>query len=221
MADSESNILLSGQSLVSFSSGMSEQERVDILDCLNYSETRADRKSDRSQAWRKWINSYQAGLFNNGFELSGALAYNVIAITERRELLDVARTAIQASGNTELSDLAHAALSTLLQSQQAQDFFENWLSVGSSESFQVVPCHKDATGAIDVMVCGMQMQTGVTDGSWLKRPQSLMTVRMDGGAYRYSAQAYEPYRAKVSKGLERYSRIYFESLSQTNQSRRG
>ena len=221
MTDSQSNTLLSGQSLISFSSGMSEQERIDILDCLNYSEIRADRKSDSRQAWRRWINHYQAGLFNNGFELSGALAYNVVAITERRELLDVARTAIQASGHNELSDLAHTALNTLLQSQQVQTFFEGSFSVGQRESFQVVPCRKDATGAIDVMVCGLQMQTEVTDGSWLERSQSLMTVRMDGGAYRYSAQAYEPYRAKVTKGLERYSRIYFDSLSPGNPSKGG
>jgi len=213
MTDGQSDVLLSGQSLVSFSSGMSEQERNDILDCLNYSELRATRKSDRRQAWRKWINYYQAGLFNSGFELSGALNYNMVAITERQELLEVARNAIQTSGHAELSELAHKALNTLLRSQQVEAFFQNGFSVSQSENFQVVPCRRVSTGAIDVMVCGIHMQRDTTDGSWLDRPESFMKIRVDGGAYRYSAQAYEPYRAKVTKGLERFSRIYFDSLS--------
>ncbi|EPJ79631.1 hypothetical protein CFII64_20473 [Pseudomonas sp. CFII64] len=213
MTDAQSGVLLCGQSLVSFSSGMSEQERNDILDCLNYSELRADGKSDRRQAWRKWINHYQAGLFKSGFELSGALSSNIVAITERRELLDVARDAIQGSGHRELSELAHSALNTFLRSQQVEAFFQNGFSVSQNESFQVVPCCRVATGAIDVMVCGIHMQRDTTDGSWLDRPESFMKIRMDGGAYRYSAQAYEPYRAKVTKGLERFSRIYFDSLS--------
>ena len=210
---SQPDTLLSGNSLVSFSSGMSEQERSDILYCLNYSEARAYRKYHRLNAWPKWINQYQAGLFNNGFKLSGVLSSDDLVITQPRDLLFVARDAIQTTGHSELSDLAYFALDKLLSSQQAQTFFQDWFSVSQSEGLQVVPCRKEATGGIEVMVCGMRMHTEVAAGSWLKRPTSSMTISMDGGAYLYTTQGYEPFREKVRKSLERETRLYFERLS--------
>lgn len=213
MTGSQTDSLLTGSSLVSFSSGMSEQERSDILDCLNYSETRANKKYQRREAWSKWINQYQAGLFNNGFTLSGVLMDNTLTISKPADLVHATRDAIQTSGHLELSDLAYSALNRLLGSQQAQTFFQDWFSVSQSESLQVVPCRKEEGGGISVMVCGLRMQTDVTGGSWFKRPTSAMTISMDGGAYLYTAQGYAPYRDRVTRGLERYARHYFESLS--------
>ncbi|MBD8571999.1 MULTISPECIES: hypothetical protein [Pseudomonas syringae group] len=213
MSNAQAPLLMTGHSLVSFFADASEQETNDILDCLNYSEIRAGRKFDRQQDWSKWINRYQAGLYQNGFSLSGALNKETFLINEPRDLLVATRDVIRGSGHAELASLASEALGKLLSSHQMKAFFEDWFSTSRGESLQIVPCRQSTAGAVDVLVCGIHMQTESTGGSWFTRPTSTLNIRIDGGAYRYSADSYEPFREKVVDNLDRYTRIYFENLA--------
>ncbi|WP_206302268.1 hypothetical protein, partial [Pseudomonas viridiflava] len=99
MSNAQVPLLMTGHSLVSFFADASEQETNDILDCLNYSEIRAGRKFDRQQDWSKWINRYQAGLYQNGFSLSGALSKETFLINKPRDLLVATRDVIRGSGH--------------------------------------------------------------------------------------------------------------------------
>lgn len=211
-SDGQAGVLLSGNDLVSFSEDTSQQERRDILDCLRYSQSLANKKHDRNRAWRRWINTYQAGLYKSGFTLSGALPHEVRSISDSRELHHVMGNVIEATGHQALSVLARTALQTMLGSPHAQSFFDGWFTFGRSESMQVIPCRKDAAGFIDVMICGVQMHTEETAGSWFKSPQALMTIAIDGGAFRYSAQGYAPYRQMIRNELKEYTLIYFDRL---------
>lgn len=215
MTDARSDKVLVGQSLVSFSFDMSENERNDILDCLNYCETRADRKYDRHGGWKKWINRYQAGLYNNGFKLSGALDSNTVQVSHIREVPEVLRTAIQTSGHPRLAALGHATLERMLGSSHAQSFFQRWFSAGLTESLQVVPCQRAPSGDIEVLICGVRLVTERIEGAWFQAPHSSMMISVDGGAYLFNEQAYGPYREKVESALVRYTRIYFDSLAAT------
>ncbi|MCO8170968.1 hypothetical protein NJC40_24685 [Pseudomonas sp. 21LCFQ02] len=210
--EGQANVLLSRDSLVSFASDLSSQERRDILDCLHYSQLRADEKRDRRQSWVSWIRLYQAGLYNNGFTLSGALEHKILSIHDPRDLHAVVRDAIQGTGHQALSVLADSALKALLRSPHAQAFFQDWFSDGQSESMQVVPCCADENGLIDVMICGIRIQTEGAVRSSFSRPTARMTITINGGAFRYSAQAYDPYRNKILQGLERYALTYFDSV---------
>jgi hypothetical protein len=213
MTNSRGRALLTGNSLVSFSDGMSEQEKSDILDCLNYAQAQADSRYRRRDAWSDWMRSYQAVLYNNGFKLTGALSNESLTITKPEDLLYVTRDALQATGHPELSELAYSALQKLLGSQQAQAFFEDWFSASQSESFQMVPCRKEPAGGIDVLICGIRMHTEAQAGTWFQRPTSSMTITLNGGAFLYTSQGYEPFRESVTNNLERYTRLYFANLA--------
>lgn len=212
MANSPGDALLTGNNVVSFSDGMSEQEKSDILDCLNYAQAWADSKYHRRDAWSKWMREYQAVFYNNGFKLTGALGNDSLSITRPEDLLNVTRDAIRATGHPELSELAYSALQKTLTSQQAQAFFEDWFSASQSDNFQLVPCRKEAAGGIDVLICGIRMHTEAQAGTWFQRPTSSMTITLNGSAFLYTRQGYEPYREKVTRRLERYTRLYFDSL---------
>ncbi|MCF7531891.1 hypothetical protein [Pseudomonas petrae] len=212
MAEARVDTLLTGQNLVTFSSGVSDQEKNDILDCLNYTEMRADRKFDRQHAWKRWIERYQAGLFNSGFKLGGVLESNVIRIQHRRELPEVVRSSIQSTGSPHLGVQGRSALEAMLRSSQVQSFFEDWFSTGRAEAFQVVPCRKASNGQIEVMVCGLNMLVETATKAWLTAPRLTMEIHVNGGSYLYDKKAFEPYREKVQSTLERYSRLYFDSL---------
>lgn len=206
MSKAQSNIALTGTSLVSFSPDVSADERGDILDCLTYTELRANERFDRRAFWREWLNRYQAGLYRNGFGLNGVLTSNTVTVNHYRELPNVAGELIQTASrettnHRELARLARSALTAMLNSDQAQVFFHDGFRTERSESFQVVPCRKNDSGHIEVMVCGMQMITQTIEGSWLQRASARMTVSVSGNAFLYSREAYEPYREKVESRL--------------------
>ncbi|MDB6142827.1 MAG: Uncharacterized protein JWP80_1871 [Pseudomonas sp.] len=173
MNNAQSNIVLTGNSLVSFSVDTSKAERDDILDCLTYTELRASKKFNRRTAWSKWLNRYEAGLYNNGFQLNGVLNSDTITINNYRELPGVAGAVIQTASretteHQELARLAGSALDRMFDSDHARVFFRDWFSAERSESFQVLPCRKRATGQVEVMVCGIQMVTQTTEASWFQ-----------------------------------------------------
>lgn len=210
--EGQPDVLLGGNSLVSFDSGMPEPMRRDLLDCLRYCDVRANEKHDRHEAWTRWINAYQGGLFKHGFALSGVLPHDIVTVSDATELRHAISATIQAASNEALSRLASQALERMLGSPHAQSFFNGWFTAGRSESMQVVPCGLQATEVVDVMICGLKMQTQTTDGSWFARATSSMTITIDGGAFRYSAQAYAPYREKIRQRLRDESLNYFNHL---------
>lgn len=217
MSNAQSNSVLTGNSLVSFSPGTSAEERGDILDCLTYTELRANKKFDRRTGWSKWLNRYEAGLYKNGFALSGALSNNTITVDNYRALPSIADEMIHtasrdATEHRELARLASSALNAMFESDQAQVFFRDWFSTERSESFQVVPCCRNESGHIEVMICGMQMITETVEGSWFHRASALMTVSVSGGTYLYSREAYEPYRNKVESKLAEQTYAAFQNI---------
>lgn len=212
MADSEGGILLSGSSLVSFSDGLSEQEENDILDCVTYSELVASEKSDRQKAWFGWINRYQGGLLKSGLKISGVLDSNTLSISHHRELPYVASRLIHDYGHRELGELARSSLEALFRSDHARSFFKHWFSNSVSESLQLIPCRQTESGYIEVMVCGLQLITESTQGSWFQRPEARMTIHVDGGAFLYKPEGFAPHRATLNRRLQKYGGEYFDSL---------
>lgn len=210
--EEQPDVLWGGNSLVSFESGMPESMRRDLLDCLRYCEIRANEKHDRQEAWTRWISAYQGGLFKHGFTLSGVLPHDILTVNDAAELRSAISTIIQAAGHEALSGLVSQALERMLGSAHAQSFFNGWFTAGRSESMQVVPCGLQPAEVVDVMICGLKMQTQTTDGSWFARATSSMTITIDGGAFRYSAQAYAPYREKIRQRLRDESLNYFNRL---------
>lgn len=206
MAQTGPDALLEGDGVVSFSRDMSELERRDILDCLRYSEIRANQRYRRDQDWIRWINAYQGGMLTNGFTLNGGLLHDVLTVTNARELRAEIGNAVEAAVSRELAELASTALEALLNSTHANAFFNDWSTVGKSKSLHLVPCRKEATGLIDVMTCSLQMQTVASP------PLSRARITIDGGAFTYSTEGYAPYREQIRKEVKEYSANWFERL---------
>lgn len=212
MSDTPQLVLI-GQTLTSFSSGLSSDEQRDILDCLSYSQTRADRKYSRRDDWKMWINRYQAGLYNNGFKIGAALVTDTVEVSRMSEVPDVLRSMAEGSGHDELASLGRSALSRMLTSSQAHSFFQGWDAEGFSESLQVVPCRKRDSGDVEVLFCGVRLTTQTLAGLEPGTSRSGMRVSLDGAAYVFSEAAYAGYREAVTARLEAYTRIYFDSLA--------
>lgn len=212
MAQHKPDALLGDDCVVSFSSGMSESQRRDILDCLRYSEIRANKSYSKDQDWTRWINAYQGGMLTNGFTLSGGLLHDVLTVTSARKVRAEIGSAVEAAVNRELSELAATALETLLNSPHANAFFKDWSTAGRSKILHRVPCRKGGGGRIDVMICSLQMLTVAKPGTWVDPSISLARITIDGSAFTYSAEGYAPYREQVRREVRDYSATWFENL---------
>jgi hypothetical protein len=200
---SVSDSLLVGDNLVSFGTGISQELRNDILDCLLYAQLSADEKYNRSRAWRPWIEQYQRVIYRNGSRLTGAVNPTRLTIKRLRDLRYLPINATGTATSPQLRALMRGSLDMLLNSGHAQTFFNSWFSAGRSESFQVVPCMQDEQGGVTILVCGLQMTTtALRQGFffWDVLGGEMM-VQSNGASFRFTAQNYEPYRTKIRDRL--------------------
>ena len=201
MSNDES--VLQGRNFVSFAPGISAQLRADVLDCLLYAQLSADQKYDRHHSWKPWIDQYQRVIYQKGGRLSGAIDPGVVTIRRMRDLRYLPASAFGRATSPELRTLMNGSLQALLNSEHANTFFNSWFSSGQSESFQVVPCRASGTGAVDVLVCGMQMTTRAVKPALLfwDTLSGDMVVRTNGASFSLTEQSYAPHREKISHYL--------------------
>jgi hypothetical protein len=195
--------LLQSRNLVSFAADVSAQLRADILDCLLYAQLSADRKHDRRRNWKPWIDQYQRTLYKNGGKLSGAINPGIATIGHLRDLRRLPAGAFGSATTPELHALMTGALQTLLESEHASRFFNSWFSSGHSESFQIVPCRARESGAVEILVCGMQMTTRAVKPAltFWETLSGDMTVRTNGASFLLTEQSYAPHREDISRRL--------------------
>lgn len=203
---STSQSLIAGSNLVSFIPGVTAEERALVLRCLLYAEIGSSKAFDRTAAWKNWINSYQQLLSFSGFQRTGVLDGGPVNVSNKRGFQ---RESAKMIGRVRSPDLAAAAqrgLDTLFKSAHAQSFFKNWfdLNSGRSDSFQVIPCQKNASGQIHIAVCGLQMVTRtkvklIPWGVWPLTYQ--MTLLLQGGTYSFDKAIYEKNKARVDREL--------------------
>lgn len=207
-----SDILLGGTNLITFSSGTSAEEKSDILDCLAYSEIKANAKYSRKKSWAQWVDRFQLGFYKNGFEITDALPDERFTLTDPRDLSSVVEDAIATAENGELEQLARSAFNELLHSNDGKGFFRDWFSRERSENVQIIPCRKDAYGRVEILFCGLEMNIGTTESSWYQGSRSKISVTIAGGTYRYSAQAYAPHRKNVASFLDEHTYAAFQTI---------
>lgn len=214
MIDTRSSAALVGNSLTSFYSGISDQERQDIKDCLLYAELYANEKFDRQQLWKSWMDRYQRELVKLGFTLTSFIVEIPIQIWTARDFDRVTFNAMGKVGSARLVELAHTSFKSMKASDHAKAFLGSWFSTGRSESFQVVPCEKLPNGELQVLVCGLNMtsRTVVKGGIFWKDIYSEMIVRMNGGSFAFSRGVYAEHRKRVRAQLGDQARRYITEI---------
>ncbi|MFA0996268.1 MULTISPECIES: hypothetical protein [Pseudomonas syringae group] len=193
--------LLSGNNLVSFAHNFSPQLRQDILDCLQYARLVADDLHSPSQAWRSWLDVYQRTISSTGGRPESRIEEARLKIHRFRDIGKLRLPVV--SNSVELRRLYLHSLDSLLASEHAQAFFNNWFVSGRFESFQIIPCAMQSEDEATIMLCSMQMTTLALRPA-LYFWQILggeMQVHTVGTAFRFNRQGFEPFRQTVQDTL--------------------
>jgi hypothetical protein len=198
--------MLSGSNLVSFSHGVAAQERADILDVLLLAELTASERHDRVQEWEQWVAAYQAVLTLAGLTPQGELAQKPVRVSSEREFRRESAKLVQTIRPRQLAAVAESSLAKMFASEHARVFFSTWFgfSAGRSDSFQIVPCERGASGKVNIAACGLQMVTRTRIRlpfiGLIQNPHSYrMTLTFKGGNFVYEQNRYAPHRARVQR----------------------
>lgn len=202
----EASSSLVGNTVTSFLSGISGDQRTRILRCLLFAELSADKIADPKAAWEQWIDVYQQMLGVAGFDLVAPLDGGPVTVSNKKGFKREGARIVSRVRSRDLAAAAQGALDILFNSPHAQSFFKDWFnfSAGRSDSFQIIPCRKNPSNQIEIAVCALHMTTRtklnrIPIGYW---PFTyVMTLLLRGGSYSFNERRYEANRARIDREL--------------------
>jgi hypothetical protein len=210
MSDHPATSLLIGNNLLCFAPGATAQEKADIQDCLLLAELRTSELHSRGESWERWMDVYQQNLVDGGLVLQDRTDQQSAVINRRRDFPRKTAALISTVPSPRLVEIASGALADMYASAHAQHFFDSWFSAGRSDTFQVIPCERTATGRVDLLICGLQMNTRMKPRVSLWLPiwpiAYEMTLSLKAAGFLYDAAAYDPLRERVQAELTAMSK---------------
>lgn len=215
-----SDSMILGTNLVSFASGVSSEDRSDIMDVLLLAELSASKRHDQEKMWEPWINAYTQVLADSGFVSRGSIAHEPVKVSSKGQFQRETSKLVQKITPPQLAGVARSALDTMFNSDHAQSFFSTWLGFnsGRSDSFQIVPCASAASGVVNIAACGLQMVTrtrlNIPIIGIIQRPFSYeMNLTLRGAGFVYHRDTYARQRERVQKALQAFGTSELQRIS--------
>lgn len=215
MNELESNAIVAGNNIVSFSSEVSATARADLIDLMMYADIYASQSYRREENWVSWMLYYRKQLEYSGCQLRSVIVREPMVINGASELDDIG---FSVKGNVRIAnllELTRRSFKAARLSQYARHFFEYGSASGSLSTFQIVPCENRAEGESSFLVCGLHASATVTSddrgGDW--RVGREMVVRLAGGVYSMSNQTFSAHRERIRARLQEIGRFNINSIS--------
>lgn len=212
MTEITSNAVITANNLVSFSNVLPRQ-RSDILTMLKYAHHFAGQ-IDRQDRWAGWTLHFRKQLQFAGCELITRFhhAPSVISNVKQLERLSIGVKGLERASS--LEDLARRSFRAVRLKHYAGLFFQFGSGAGNFSHFQVVPCERIGEDDVALLVCALQVSTEISSAGLFNLDEDReMTVRLEGGLYRYSGQAYAKNREYIRSRLSGIRREQLQSLN--------
>lgn len=192
-----------GNGLVSLSADIKKQDRADLFDGLLRAERVAGHVS-RDEHFAYWAYRYGKALEQRSFRKLSPILHEPMVVRSASELEQISFGVIQSAGSARLARQAKASLQAMQIHHYAEHFFESLNGNSVIAGFQVIPCAVDSTGAVMVLLCGIQMTGNVEtrDFDFWSDSRSELTLRITGGAYRFDRLDYAKHRDAVARELD-------------------
>jgi hypothetical protein len=215
MNEFESNALVTGNNIVSFSTGVTPSDRADLLDLMMYADIYASQSYRRERDWTSWMLYYRKQLEYSGCRLRSLIVKEPMVINSARELDDIGFSVKGSVRIANLLELTHRSIKAARLSEYARHFFEYGSDSGSLSAFQVVPCENLAGGEISFLVCGLHASATATSddrgGDWLVGRE--MVVRVAGGVYSLTGQDFTTHRERIRSRLQDIGRFNINHIN--------
>lgn len=157
-SSSDESAFVAGNSIVSFVSGLSLQNREDVLNSTLLMQMAADKRFDKTRQSKLWFKFYTEGLGKLGWTVSNSALqeYKPVqqSFTVDQIVLEILETVAGASG---FAPILQRSFDSLRDKPEALQVFKENSSSGSISTFQIMPCSQTEEGDVAMLLNCMQM----------------------------------------------------------------
>ena len=212
MTETTSNAVITATNLFSFS-GVSAGLRTDILNMLMYADHFAGQIGPHDR-WAGWTLHYRKQLQFAGCQLINRFDHSPTVINNVSDLEYLSIGIKGVKGSSNLDDLARRSFKAVRLKQFAHHFFQFGSGEGAFSRFQIVPCESLGEGNVLIAVCALQVSTEISPGGLFNLDEDReMVVRLEGGLYTFSEQAYAQRRDYIRSRLSGVRREKLRSIN--------
>lgn len=155
---SDESAFVAGDSIVSFVSGLSLQNREDVLNSTLLMQLAADKAFDKTLQSSQWFKFYTEGLAKLGWTVSSSALQEYtpshLSFTVDQLVLEILETVAGASG---FAPVLQRTFASLRNQPQALRVFQDNSTSGSISTFQIMPCSQTEEGDVAMLLNCMQM----------------------------------------------------------------
>jgi hypothetical protein len=201
-------------SLVSFTAGLSDQNRDDVTQSLLFMQLGANHKYSRMEEREQWYKFYYDGLSKLGW-LTTDSAYQSYSPAKQSFTMDeVALEIIAAVGGQSFALLASAATKALQKSGGPLKLFENSNKSEDMSSFKMLPCIQTQRGDVSMMLNFMRFTKTVktTHVLFWKFSSSDVRIYRDACKIQLIAETYKDLRKGIQGRLGKKSKDFIAGL---------
>lgn len=151
---------VAGRSVVSFVSGLSQQNREDVLNSTLYMQVKANSRFDKAAQREQWFKYYTDGLGTLGWTFSGSALEAYEPSQQSFTLDEVSLEIIEAvAGGAAFSPTMKKTFEALKRQPKALELFESQNAKSNMGMFQILPCVQSADGSVAMLLNCMQFST--------------------------------------------------------------
>lgn len=201
-------------SLVSFTDGLSDQNRDDVMNSLLLMQLAANKKFSKEQESEQWYKFYHGGLGQLGW-LTTAHGFQSYAPVQQSFTMDqIAIEIIGLIGGASFARVAQAATKALANNQQALRVFENSNQSEEMSCFKMLPCLQTERGDVSMVLNFMSFKKTVKTKRVLFWKFSNSDVRICRGAdkIQLNASVYKGLRGAVAEKLGKKGAEFISGL---------
>lgn len=202
MTDITTNAVITTDNLISYSN-VPQHLKSDVLDILIYADFFARQAFRPNSRWVAWTTHYRKQLQFAGCQLVTRFDQLPTVINNVCELDDLSIRVKGLKGADSLEEMARRSFKAVRLRSLAQHFFHYGTGSGFQSHFQVIPCASTGEDSVSIVLCALHVSTEVVPGGLFNLEDDReMEVRLEGGLYNFSTQAYAQNRSHIEKRLE-------------------
>lgn len=151
---------VAGSSLVSFTSGMSRQNREDVLNSTLLLQLAANKAFSKAGQRQEWFDFYINGLSRLGWVVSSGTLEEYTANQSAFTIDEVALDIIDlAQSGSSFTPIVRKSLASLEKNQSALSLFESRSHHVLGAMFQILPCTQTADGNVVMLLNCMEFSS--------------------------------------------------------------
>lgn len=145
--------VVAGHSVMCFVSGLSEQNRKDVLDSTLLMQLQASARFDQATQRKEWFKEYTSGLKSVGWDISSEVFESYAPKQQSFTLEGIALELLgETTGNSTFAPIVKKSLAALRTHENTLRVLESSADNGTGGMFQILPCMQSPTGEVSMLM---------------------------------------------------------------------